>query len=112
MSLACPSIAADRHPVTVARSDGSITYPHARLILTIPGGDDPGRLLVWVRPDQAVLDLTWTREGSRVGSGAWTLATTDGEWTVTRERGCGCSSPLKTMPLPWSSYRMRTGALQ
>lgn len=105
-----PTIGADRHPVTVTRVDGSETYPNSRLILTLPRDNQPGRMLVWAMPQAPAVDVGWTREGSELGgrNGQWVLATDNGQWTVTAERGCGCSSPLKTMPLPWGSYRMGT----
>lgn len=106
-----PKIGADRHPVTVTRTDGFIRLEQARAIITVPDRDTGiGRFLVWSQPQAPALDVGWNREESNLEpGGTWTLAAVDGlSWTITAERGCGCSSPLKVMPLPWGSYRMGT----
>lgn len=103
-----PKIGKDWFPVTVARTDGLVNMTEVRAILTVPHRDTGvGRLLVWVHPSAPALDVGWTRDNSDLAGNTWTIAAVDGlSWTITPERGCGCSSPLKTMPLPWGSYRM------
>lgn len=103
-----PKIGADWFPVTVTRTDGLVNMTEARAILTVPDTTTgEGRLLVWGQPGAPALDVGWTRDGSTLTGPTWTIAAVDGlAWTITGERGCGCHSPLKVMPLPWSSHRM------
>jgi len=95
-AAAPPRVAHNRHPVRVARPDGG-GMRDARVVVTVPDGDTPARLLAWTRPGapavDVVIDLAATGALSRRGD--WRVVTDEGVYGVFAGRGCGCSSPVK-----------------
>lgn len=100
-----PVVLRDVFPALVA-VDGDPTYRSARVVVT------RDRVYVYLTRTAPAVDAPYTSEGSqiprynaprthrmivRLASGA-TL-------TVDRQRGCGCSSPLKAWR-PWQPYRV------
>lgn len=101
-----PRIGADRLPVTVTCPGGAV-LDKVRAVLTCPGDDGWGRLLVWSTPAtyEPAVDTTFLRSASTVtGGGDWHVDTPEGAYTISGRRGC--CSPLAHMPWPWGSYRM------
>lgn len=102
------AVVADRFPAVV--QVGGETHTQARVVLTRPEGDQPGELIVWLdsRPTpREVWRSRWDPSGSALphGRSPWTVATEGGPVLVSRDRGCGCSSPMKTWR-PWPDYRL------
>lgn len=107
-STEAPIVAVDRFPVDVVA--GEATWREVRLVLTTPV-DGVGRLIVWTAPDVAVLDTTFTLDGSdiRTKQVDWTIATDLGPIVVRPRHGCGCGNRLKY----WTPFTpMRMGRLR
>jgi hypothetical protein len=83
----------DMYPAQVVTPEA--TYPKARIAVTAQG-----RAVVWARVGaeiKRVEDVTVTE--SRQDKKILTVTTDSGEWTATKQGGCGCGDRLRAMRL-------------
>jgi hypothetical protein len=71
------------------------TYPKARIVVTAQG-----RTVVWARVEREIKkveDVTATE--AKQSNKILTVTTDSGEWTATKQGGCGCGDRLRAMRL-------------
>lgn len=94
-----PTLSASRFPVTVTTPGGDI-LDKARMVLTVPDGDQPGRLMVWTRPGEPRDDVPYYPDASRLGRNntEWQVATPSGVYLVRPRAGCRCGPLARWEP--------------
>ncbi|MDN5919001.1 MAG: hypothetical protein L0I76_28560 [Pseudonocardia sp.] len=105
-AAAAPVVAFNRFP-TVVTEPGGASWREARTVITCPDGDQPARLMVWLRPGEPAVDEALHLDVSTIGRPrtVWQLVTDSGTYQVQAGSGCGCGSRLKRYE-PFTPMRM------